>query len=126
MTQPGRKECSKAGFDMVGGEVRPATISREDTETARRIQELREEHRTLVTQKLPGSTVGLVLLDHLFRQPVVTVARAREVIGRTYPVANQVVADFEGLGLLREITGHARNRVFRYEPYLQLFGELRP
>jgi Fic family protein len=101
-------------------------VSREGIETARRIQGLREEHRTVITGKLSGSTVGLVPLDHLFRQPIVTVLRVREAIGRTYPVANQLVADFERLGLLREITGWARNRVFRYEPYLQIFGELRP
>lgn len=27
----------------------------------------------------------------------------------------------EDLGILREITGHARNRRFRYEPYVRLF-----
>jgi hypothetical protein len=49
-----------------------------------------------------------------------------EVIERTYPIANGLVADFVRLGLLKEITGRARNRVFRYEPYLEIFGELRP
>lgn len=28
-----------------------------------------------------------------------------------------------GIGLLREITGYARNRRFRFEPYLRLFEE---
>ncbi|MCC6129578.1 MAG: hypothetical protein IT186_06585 [Acidobacteria bacterium] len=55
-----------------------------------------------------------------------TVNKAAEAIGRTYPAANQLVAETERLGLLREITGQVRNRIFRYEPYLQLFGELRP
>jgi hypothetical protein len=27
------------------------------------------------------------------------------------------------LGILREITGHARNRRFRYEPYVRLFTD---
>lgn len=33
------------------------------------------------------------------------------------------VAQLENIGLLREITGYARNRRFRFEPYLQLFEE---
>jgi len=31
------------------------------------------------------------------------------------------VAGFETLGLLREITGGARNRVFRYDPCVAIF-----
>uniref|UniRef100_E6QCV4 Filamentation induced by cAMP protein Fic n=1 Tax=mine drainage metagenome TaxID=410659 RepID=E6QCV4_9ZZZZ len=37
--------------------------------------------------------------------------------------ANQIVARLEGIGVLREITGYARNRRFRFEPYLRLFEE---
>ncbi len=61
----------------------------------------------------------------LFEQPV-TVKHAQKAIGRTYPVANELVAEFERLGLLRETTGGSRNCVFEYAPYVQIFGELRP
>lgn len=37
--------------------------------------------------------------------------------------ANQIVNRLEAIGLLREITGYARNRRFRFEPYLRLFEE---
>jgi hypothetical protein len=30
----------------------------------------------------------------------------------------------EGIGRLREITGYARNRRFRFEPYLRLFEDV--
>ena len=30
---------------------------------------------------------------------------------------------FEELGLLREVTGQRRGRLFRYEPYLRMFDE---
>ena len=79
-----------------------------------------------MSKKLQGSTIGLMLLDRLFTAPLLTVKTVAEVIERTYPIANGLVADFVRLGLLKEITGRARNRVFRYEPYLEIFGELRP
>lgn len=101
-------------------------VSRDGTETARRIQRLREEHRSLVSKQLQGSTIGMTLLDHLFRKPIVTVATVKEAIDRSFPVANDLVAEFERIGLLKEITGHARNRVFRFDPYLRIFGELKP
>ena len=33
---------------------------------------------------------------------------------------------FVDLGLLREIAGGARHRVFQYDPYVAIFGELKP
>lgn len=101
-------------------------VAREGTDTARRIQRLREEHRALVTSRLKSSTAGIQLLDRLFERPMITVQLVQHLLGRTYPFANRLVADFVKLGILREITGGARNRVFEYEPYVALFGELKP
>jgi len=97
------------------------SVALDATETARSIQSLQEEHRNLVGRQFPGTATGLVLLDQLFRNPVTTAKKAAKIIGRSYPVANQLIADLEELGLLREITGGHRNRVYRYEPYSALF-----
>lgn len=101
-------------------------VSREGTETARRILRLREKHRAFVAEKVPASASALILLDRLFRQPVVTVRHVQEWIRRTYPVANQLVSDFVQLGLLEQISEGNRNRVFEYAPYVKIFGELKP
>lgn len=37
--------------------------------------------------------------------------------------ANNLVNRFVNMGVLREITGYARNRRFRFDPYLRLFEE---
>ena len=101
-------------------------MARKGTDTARRIQRLRDEHRTLVTARLKSSTTGIQLLDRLFERPVVTVPLVQGILGRSYPAANDLVASFVNLGLLREITGGARHRVFQYDPYVAIFGELKP
>ena len=64
---------------------------------------------------------GLTLLKLLYRRPVVTVAEVARALGISAPTANTLVADFERLGVLRELTGYARNRVFAFETYLNLF-----
>ncbi len=46
------------------------------------------------------------------------------LIHTTYPAANQLVARMAKLGELHEITGSARHRCFRYEPYVRLFSEV--
>ena len=104
----------------------PAVLALLSTDTARRIQRLRDEHRTLVTARFKRSTTGIQLLNRLFERPVVTVPLVQDLLGRSYPAANDLVASFVDLGLLREITGGARHRVFQYDPYVAIFGELKP
>jgi len=45
------------------------------------------------------------------------------VIEATYPTAAKLVTHFEERGLLQEMTGFRRNRVFRYSEYVALFSE---
>ena len=39
----------------------------------------------------------------------------------SFVTAGRIVAELVAAGVLKEITGQSRNRVFRYEPYLKLF-----
>jgi len=50
----------------------------------------------------------------------------RELTGTTYPAANNLVSRLAERGIVQEITGYKRNRLFRYEPYIALFGENPP
>ena len=96
--------------------------AKEATETAERLFELRESHRSLILDKGLGQN-GLLLLARLFQQPLVNIKVVAAVLGATFPTANRLVSSFEGLGLLEEITGQKRSRVFRYQPYLALFDD---
>ena len=87
------------------------------TQTARDIVALRETHRAAVTR----NAKALTLLDHLFRQPTVSVKSVAKTMGCTFPTASRLVTDFESLGWLKEMTGNERNRLWRYQPYLDLF-----
>jgi len=99
-------------------------VSREATETARRILLLREEHRAAITERL-GRAVGNGhrALESLFDRPIVSVKAVQEITGTTYAAANTLVARLEQIGILTEITGFQRNRRYRYEPYVRLFQD---
>ena len=88
-------------------------VSESAGRTARRILELRESHRMAVENPQ--------LLDYLFEQPLVTVSMVKARLGCTFPTASKLVSRCVDRGLLREITGRERNRLFRYDPYLALF-----
>lgn len=100
-------------------------VSEQATETARQILSLREEHRRVITNSL-GRTAGNGhrVLDHLYKHPTVAVADIEVLTGTTYQAANDLVARLEAEGILNEITGHTRNRKFRYQSYINLFSDL--
>jgi Fic family protein len=99
-------------------------VAGEAADTARRIQLLREQNRTAITERLGRAAGnGHRVLESLFDRPIVTVADVRALTGTTYAAANVLVARLAELGLLVEMTGYARNRRFRYEAYVRLFTD---
>jgi Fic family protein len=97
-------------------------VAREATDRALEIVHLRDEHRALISARL-GRRVpnALALLDQLFRQPVVSARTVEALIDVSQPTASALVRDLERLGILRELTGQPRNRLFAYARYLDLF-----
>ena len=98
-----------------------AQVSVEAVTTVRRVLTLREQHRALVTDRLGRAVAnGLRVLEHFYRQPFVSVSGIQTITGTYFPAANRLVARLVDLGILEEITGDRRNRVYRYTPYLQI------
>lgn len=95
----------------------------EAVETARRINALRVEHHNRVRVEAAGAT-AVRLLDMLYERPVVNVGLVAEYLDVTFPTANNAVQALEALGLLEELTGGRRNRVFRYSSFLDLFADV--
>jgi Fic family protein len=99
-----------------------AEVSAQAAETARRILELREKHRTLITEHLGRAAGnGHRVLEHLYMRPIISVKEVRSITNTSNPAANQLVQKLVEQGIVNEITGRKRNRRFRYESYIRLF-----
>lgn len=61
------------------------------------------------------------LMRHLYAQPVVDVKWATDLLGTSTNTAAALIADMVSFGVLVEITGQRRNRLFVFEDYLKLF-----
>jgi Fic family protein len=94
-----------------------SVTARVASQTAKDIVALRDSHRAATNK----NAKALVLLDALYRQPTVSVNKVSEVLSCTFPTAAKLIRDFEERGWLREVTGYGRNRVWRYQPYVDLF-----
>ncbi len=93
------------------------SVSVAATDTARAILDLREQLRS----RLAASAGALRLLDHLFERPYVSVRMAEKHLRCAYVTAAHTIEELVGVGALRETTGQKRNRVFRFDPFIDIF-----
>ena len=57
----------------------------------------------------------------LYRDPVISSRYVSEKLNIRQNTATALVRDFEVLGILRELTGQKRNRLYVFSEYIQLF-----
>jgi Fic family protein len=62
-----------------------------------------------------------ILLQYLFKKPVIHVNQVKALTKTTYKTANDLVTEFVNFGVLKEMTGQSRNRVFIFDEYIKLF-----
>jgi Fic family protein len=92
-------------------------------DTANRLMKLFEEDRERIKsrRRIPSST--LRVFDSLQRHPVANVDLLAKQTGVSYPTAARAVEALNELGILAELTGRRRDRVFAYERYLHILSE---
>ena len=64
---------------------------------------------------------GQAVFQDLLNHPYTDVTNVRDLTGRTFPAATRLIEKFVESGILQETTGNRRNRVWRYENYIELF-----
>lgn len=98
-------------------------VAQEATETAKSIVRLREEFREKISSLLgKNSGNALKLLDSLFYTPFINIEHISEITGLSYSSANNLQKELSSLGILAETTGQKRNRLFVFEPYVNVFS----
>ncbi|GAB6013299.1 Fic family protein [Viscerimonas tarda] len=70
------------------------------------------------------STDARILLDYLYKKPIISPAETITIINKTPQTAYNLIADLEKREILREITGAQRNKLYSFEPYMKLFETL--
>ena len=95
--------------------------SRVAGESARMVLALRD-NETQAAMSLGAESVNAIkLLNHLYGNPYVRIKDVEAITGLSNPNAIALIARMSRLGILAEITGRKRNKVFAHVPYLELF-----
>jgi len=85
--------------------------ARDAVDRADRLISLREAYRSDLQRERASANL-LRLIDHLFAYPAVTNSEAARVLGMTYRGASKQIQRLEEQGIVVEVTGNERNRVY--------------
>jgi Fic family protein len=92
-------------------------------DAATHIVELFKRDRERITAESDRAGSVLRVHDFLQQTPFVTSNALVEQTGLTAPTINAALADLERLGIVEEVTGRKRGRVFGYRAYLDILNE---
>lgn len=95
--------------------------AQQGVETFSEILKFQKHWETEIGRWKPHGTTGLSLFRHLFNSPAVNAKTAAEVAGISLPTAYKLINRFVSNGLLREITGSKRGKLYLFDSYLSLF-----
>jgi cell filamentation protein, protein adenylyltransferase len=92
-------------------------------ETGTRIVDLFKTDRGRIAGA--GDRAGSALRMHELLQtsPFITAPKAREQTGLTTPTVNSALGELQRLGIVEEVTGRKRDRVYSYKAFIELLSE---
>jgi len=93
--------------------------ARDAVARAQRMQNLREDYREQF-QTARAAARLLQVVDLLFALPLLTVHQVEDTLNVSTPTAQGYINRLEDAGILREITGQARNRVYQADKVLEV------
>ncbi len=93
------------------------------TDTAGNILKLFEEDRRKVEGLGRKAGSAHRMLEMLRRHPLTTIPNAAPQLNLTPPTIRSAVESLEALGIVREITGKQRDRIYIYDRYVRILDE---
>lgn len=98
-----------------------ALLAQHGIETFKAIVLLRQEYEAEILTLGSRAKNARELLNLMYANPIVSVSEVERELEMSFASANRLLKSLTELGVLKEITGFARNRLFVLEKYLALF-----
>jgi len=93
-------------------------------ETFKQILALKQELDLIIVSFGKKSQNAKALIDFLYQQPIISSTDIVEPLKISKPTANLLLNDFVEKGLLVEVTGLQRNKLYSFERYLKIFSKV--
>lgn len=98
-------------------------VANQATDTAQATLALFEKDRAAIAASGKSTASVLALHSYLQRHPVTSTRRMRENLQVSLPTVLRALVTLESLGIVREITGKERHKVFVYQAYLDILNQ---
>lgn len=89
--------------------------------TLEKIIDLRQRCEAHIMRLGRRAKHGEILLKILYSEPILDASTAGKRLDLKHPTVYQLLNDFQSFGILKEVTGFKRNRLFVFSEYLDLF-----
>jgi len=100
-----------------------ADTAQHGIEIFREIISLRQEYEERILTLGIRAKNAHKLLQSMFAQPIINAKLATKELDMAFSSANLLLKSLTDLGILKEVTGFSRNRLFVLEKYLNLFRD---
>ena len=95
--------------------------SKNAIETFDNILKLKKKVELQIQNLGSRAPAALKVIENLYGRPLIGSARVAEVTGLSSPSVYKLIGDLENLGILKEITGGKRKKIYIFDEYLKLF-----
>jgi Fic family protein len=120
-----RLQAAHAGDDIEGWLLyfydAVAETSNTALKTCEKIINIKAVNDDKISAMGRASKNAAALMESLYRKPMVRISDINRITGIKNPNSNLLAEKFVSMGILKEITGRVRNRIFIYKSYVDLF-----
>lgn len=95
-------------------------VAEEACQASYKIIGLRDSDRKKIAEVYKESSKAVLFHEKMFTRPIVSIKDIADLMNTTFPTANDVCNKLIKLGMLKEITGKERNKLFAYKSYLDI------
>ncbi len=97
--------------------------SEQASSTARRLLTMFENDRQRIETIGRGANSTLRVHNLMRRKPLFSIAYAKTELQLTVPTITSALKNLENFGMVKEVTGRSRDRLFVYSEYLNILNE---
>jgi Fic family protein len=98
-------------------------IGTQATNTAKELLSLTQTNRNLISSIGRGAGSAFQVYTYLEKKPLAVVPELTRTLNMTKPTVSAALKNLEDLGIVREITGRQRGRVFVYDALLKILQQ---